>query len=200
MKNGYLLLCGATNHATYLDPGDEAPQMLEFIDQNEIELISILNTHGHMDHICGVRTVKEEWDVPIYIHEEDEFLYKALSQQAEWFGMSYPPPPPIDYYLSPNQQLTLGDLSISVLHTPGHSPGSVSLIVEDHVFCGDLIFAGSVGRTDLPKGSMERLLQSVREKILPLGDDYHLHPGHGPATTVGREKATNPYLQGSPGP
>ena len=193
-KNGYLLTCTGTGHTAYIDPGDEAPQLLEYLRERELELVSIVNTHGHMDHICGVKVVKEEWDVPVYIHEEDEFLYNALSRQAEWFGMSYPDAPPIDYYLSSSQQLTLGDLSISIRHTPGHSPGSVSLIVEEHVFCGDLIFAGSVGRTDLPKGSMEVLLKSIQDKILPLGDHYQLHPGHGPSTTVGREKESNPYL------
>jgi glyoxylase-like metal-dependent hydrolase (beta-lactamase superfamily II) len=196
LKNGYVVSCAATGHASYIDPGDEASLLLQWIDVNDLELISIINTHGHMDHVCGVKTVKEKWDVPIYLHQEDEFLYNALSEQANWFGLSYPPAPPIDYYLHPTQQLSIGDLTIQVLHTPGHSPGSVSLLIEEEVFCGDLIFAGSIGRTDLPKGSHQVLLESVRDQILPLGDERVLYPGHGPQTTIGQERLMNPFLQG----
>lgn len=195
LKNGYVVACPATRHAACIDPGDEAPQLLEAIDALELEVISILNTHAHMDHICGVGAVKERWDVPIYLHPEDEFLYNALSEQANWFGMHYDPAPPVDYYLDPSQQLGVGDLTIRVRHTPGHSPGSVTLLVEEHAFCGDVIFAGSIGRTDLPKASHEQLLQTIRDVILPLGDDCVLHPGHGPESTVGRERLTNPFLQ-----
>jgi len=194
MKNGYVLACPDSRHATYIDPGEEAEQLLSWIDQQELELISIVNTHAHMDHICGNGQVKEVWDVPIYLHQEDEELYKALPVQASWFGMTYPPAPPIDYYLHPSQQLGVGDLTLKIIHTPGHSPGSVTIQVEEHLFCGDLIFAGSVGRTDLPGGSHEVLLKSIREKILSLGDDCILHPGHGPDTTVGQERRTNPFL------
>lgn len=196
MKNGYLLACPRTREAAYIDPGDEASEMLEWMDGQGLRLTAIYNTHGHMDHICGNGEVKERWDVPIYLHPDDEFLYDALKKQAEWFGFEYEPAPPVDRYLEAGQWLELGDLKIQVHHTPGHSPGSVSLEVEEHIFCGDLIFAGSVGRTDLPGGAPELLLQVIREKILPLGEHKTLHPGHGPATTVGRERLTNPFLNG----
>lgn len=198
MKNGYVVACEATRHAAYIDPGDEAPRMLALIRERDFELISILNTHGHMDHICGIGTVKQEWDVPIYLHEADEFLYNALSEQASWFGMSYDPAPPIDYYLHTNQQLSIGDLQVRVRHTPGHSPGSVSLVIDDHVFCGDVIFDGSIGRTDLPRASHDQLLETIRREILSLDDATVLHPGHGPETTVGQQRRSNPFLQ--PGP
>jgi len=194
MKNGYVVACPATRHAAYIDPGDEAAELLGFVRDEELELISIINTHAHMDHICGVGTVKDAWDVPIYLHQDDEFLYNALSEQGTWFGMSYDPAPPIDYYLHPNQQLSIGDQRIRIRHTPGHSPGSVTLLLDNDVFCGDVIFAGSIGRTDLPRASHQQLLDTIRRHILSLDDACVLHPGHGPDTTVGHERLTNPFL------
>ena len=196
MKNGYVVACRDTRQAAYIDPGDEASELLAFLRAENLELISILNTHGHMDHICGNRAVKDAFDVPIYLHRDDEFLYAALRKQGQWFGFDYEPAPPVDRYLVDGQRLEIGALEIQVHHTPGHSPGSVSLEVDDHIFCGDLIFAGSVGRTDLPGGAPRLLLRMIRERILPLGEDKVLHPGHGPSTTVGREKLTNPFLNG----
>lgn len=196
MKNGYLLACPETQQAVYIDPGDEAGELLEFVKSRGLQLVSILNTHGHMDHICGNRVVKELFDIPIYLHQDDEFLYSALRKQAQWFGLQYDAAPPIDRYLEDNQRLQVGDLEVRVHHTPGHSPGSVSLEVSNHIFCGDLLFAGSVGRTDLPGGAPRLLLRMIREKILPLGEDKVLHPGHGPSTTIGRERLTNPFLNG----
>lgn len=195
MKNGYVAVCAGTRHAAYVDPGDEAVEMLEWIDRSEIELVSILLTHAHLDHISGVGLVKQEWDVPIFLHQEDEFLYKALAEQAEWFGLQCDPAPPVDYHLHPAQQLSIGDLRVRVIHTPGHSPGSVSFVIHDDVFCGDVIFAGSIGRTDLPGGSSEILLKTIQSKILPLGPSVTLRPGHGPSTTVEKEKRENPFLQ-----
>lgn len=197
LKNGYVLACPRTRQAIYIDPGEEAPVLLERIQAHKLQLIAIVNTHAHIDHICGIQAVKERSDVPIYLHEQDEPLYNALPAQGEWFGLSYPPAPPVDAHLVENEDLEVGDLKVSVHHTPGHSPGSVCLEVDRHVFCGDLIFAGSVGRTDLPGGSHEILIESIRKKLLPLGDEKILHPGHGPETTIGRERKTNPFLTGS---
>jgi len=134
--------------------------------------------------------------VPIYLHPEDEPLYSALKKQGEWFGFSYNSAPRVDRYLEEGQVLTVGQLEVRVHHTPGHSPGSVTFEVEQHLFCGDLSFAGSVWRTDLPGGAPQLLLKTIREKVLPLGEDKVLHPGHGPATTIGRERLTNPFLNG----
>jgi hydroxyacylglutathione hydrolase len=196
MKNGYILACPNTRLAAYIDPGDEADELLEFVEAEGLTLTGILNTHGHMDHICGNRRVKEKWGVPIYLHPDDEFLYSALRKQAEWFGFRYDDAPPVDRYLKPGEDVGVGDLRVAVHHTPGHSPGSVSLQVDSYVFCGDLIFAGSVGRTDLPGGTPQLLLKTIREKILPLDENTILYPGHGPPTTVGRERSTNPFLNG----
>ena len=134
-------------------------------------------------------------DVPIYLHPEDEFLYNSLPKQGAWFGMEYSPAPPLENYLQPDEELLVGDLTIKVHHTPGHSPGSVTLEVGEHLFCGDLIFAGSVGRTDLPGGSWEEMMESIRSKILTLPDDTLVLPGHGPHTTVAQERSTNPFIR-----
>ena len=194
MKNGFILGCNQTRRAAYIDPGDEVSQLLEWVDKEGLELESILLTHAHMDHISGVSQVKKKWDVPIYLHPDDAFLYERAQEQAQAFGLECPPAPPYERELADGQSVQVGDLRLEVHHTPGHSPGGVCLVVDDHVFCGDAVFAGSIGRTDLPGGSYETLIASIRNRILPLGDSKILHPGHGPDTSVGRERRTNPFL------
>jgi hydroxyacylglutathione hydrolase len=195
MKNGYVLACPVSREAAFIDPGDEAPKLLEWVERQELRLVVIVNTHGHLDHISGVGAVKARWDVPVCLHPGDLKLYQNLSQQAAWFGLSYPPAPPVDRLLHDGEIIQVGELTLKVHHTPGHSPGSVCLEVGEDVFCGDLIFAGSVGRTDLPGGSYETLMASIRERIMPLGDNWVLHCGHGPVTTVGAERQNNPFLR-----
>jgi hydroxyacylglutathione hydrolase len=194
MKNGYLVVCRQTKEAVYIDPGDEVPKLLESAGKNGARVSAIANTHAHLDHISGVRAVKEKFDVPIYLHPADEELYNRLSQQAAWFGLNYLPAPPVDRFYNDGDLLRVGALEFQVHHTPGHSPGSVCLELGNHVFCGDLIFLDSIGRTDLPGGSYDTLIRSIREKLLPLGDDKILHCGHGPDTTIGRERRENPFL------
>ena len=196
-KNGYVVACASTGQATYIDPGDEAMEMSDWLKKQKLELLSILLTHGHMDHICGVNEVKKRWNVPVHLHQEDEFLYESLKEQGLWFGLSYSAAPPVDEYLQNDQTLQLGNLTIRAHHTPGHSPGSVTFEFEEHLFCGDLIFSGGVGRTDLPGGSHELLIRTIRDRVLSLGDEKILHPGHGPDTTVGQERRTNPFLTGN---
>lgn len=196
LKNGYVLACPATQQAIYIDPGEEATQLIEWIEEKGLHLIAIVNTHAHVDHICGIGAVRQKWDVPIYLHPDDQFLYEHLKEQTEAFGLPYSPIPPVDRPLHHGQELPVGQLRVKVHHTPGHSPGGVCLEVADHVFCGDALFAGSIGRTDLPGGSSETLMKSIRERILPLGEHRILHPGHGPDTTVGRERESNPFLIG----
>ncbi len=194
-KNGYLLACPRTRDCFFIDPGDEAEDLLSRIAALDLRLVAIVNTHAHMDHICGIGRVKRDWDVPVYLHRDDLQLYKNLPLQGQWFGLRYDPAPPVDRFLSESERLCLGDLEIRVHHTPGHSPGHVCLEVAEHVFCGDTVFAGSIGRTDLPGGSYDTLLASIRERILPLGDEKILHPGHGPQTTIAAERKTNPFLR-----
>lgn len=196
LKNGYLLACQQTRQGIYIDPGEEASLLLPKVQEYNIELMAIVNTHAHIDHISGIGLVKKQWDVPIYLHPDDEPLYENLSTQAQRFGLDYPPAPPLDHQLQEGQDLRVGNLTLKVYHTPGHSPGSVCLEVENHVFCGDVIFAGSVGRTDLWGGSYEILMESIHKKVVPLGEEKILHPGHGPDTTIGHELKTNPFLAG----
>ncbi len=196
MKNGYLVVPPGGNEAVYIDPGDEAPALLDWARMNKIRITAIANTHAHLDHISGVGTVKEEFDAPIYLHPADEDLYNHLSQQAAWFGLSYPPAPPVDRFYNDGDLLRVGKLEFRIHHTPGHSPGGVCLELARHIFCGDVIFFDSIGRTDLPGGSYETLMSSIRGKLLPLGDERILHCGHGPDTTIGRERKENPFLNG----
>lgn len=199
-KNGYLLIRENDGRGLYIDPGDEAGELLAWLDRRGGAVAAILNTHAHFDHVCGNLVVKERWDVPIYVHEADRWLYASMVEQAAWFGFHYSPPPPVDHWISGEPTLRLLDREIQVLHTPGHSPGSVCYLADRALFCGDVVFAGSIGRTDLPGGSGETLLASIRGKILPLADDVILYPGHGPATTVGRERLMNPFLNGELNP
>ncbi|MFB3904994.1 MAG: MBL fold metallo-hydrolase [Acidobacteriota bacterium] len=194
LKNGYIVVCPETKEAVYIDPGDEAPELLGQVKTQNIRVTAVANTHGHLDHISGVRAVKEKFQAPIYLHPDDKEIYNRLSQQAAWFGLNYPPAPPIDRFYTDGDLLRVGTLEFRVHHTPGHSPGGVCLELGQHVFCGDLIFRDSIGRTDLPGGSYETLIRSIRDKLLPLGDEKILHCGHGPETTIGRERRENPFL------
>jgi glyoxylase-like metal-dependent hydrolase (beta-lactamase superfamily II) len=194
MKNGYIVSCPDTKKAVYIDPGDEAQLMIDWLIEQGLELEAIFNTHGHLDHISGNLKTREHFDVPIYLHQEDLFIYDSLSEQSGWFGLKYDPAPPVDHYFRDKETHDIGRLKFRVHHTPGHSPGSVTLEVNKHLFCGDLIFAGAIGRTDLPGGSYPLIIQSIRERILPLGDELTLMPGHGPSTTVGVEVRSNPFL------
>jgi glyoxylase-like metal-dependent hydrolase (beta-lactamase superfamily II) len=196
MKNGFVVGCTETSEAVYIDPGDEVEVLMNWVNKEGLTLKSILNTHGHADHICGIGSVKECLDIPIYLHEADRFLYDSLPQQGAWMGFKYDIAPPVDLFLDDNDVIHFGKHSIRVHHTPGHSPGSVSFEIDEHVFCGDLLFSGSIGRTDLPGGDLETLLASVRSKIFPLGDNKILHSGHGPDTTIGEERSSNPFLTG----
>ncbi len=161
----------------------------------------IMLTHSHLDHISGCNEAKAAWDVPLVLHRADLFLYERAVQQGVAFGIPMQAQPPIDAWFDEQRDWTFGRCAIAVHHTPGHSPGHVCLQVGpqgapgEHLFAGDTLFAGSIGRTDLPGGDFDVLMQSIRDVLLPLGDDRIVYPGHGPVTTIGRERLTNPFLQ-----
>ena len=201
--------CEKTKLAICIDPGDEAERIVAAIDENGLKLQAIALTHAHMDHVGGVAALKRlKPYAEIILHPADEPLYMALPEQPAWIGIprvswaalgfSYEEPPPIDKYWEDGERYRVGQIEFKVIHCPGHTPGHVVLFseAERKVFVGDCLFAGSIGRTDLPGGSSEQLMDSLVNKILPLGDDVEVYSGHGPVTTIGRERLTNPFLTG----
>jgi hydroxyacylglutathione hydrolase len=207
--------CEETKRAICIDPGDDSAAIVDAIRKHGFDLQAIAVTHAHLDHIGGVAALKSlRPNADIMIHKEDEFIYEALPEQAGWigiprnqwaqFGLQFDAPPKADGYWYDGQRYRVGEIDFEVIHCPGHTPGHVVLYARDEkkVFVGDVLFAGSIGRTDLPGGSTEQLLESINNKLLPLGDDVEVYSGHGPVTTIGRERRTNPFLTGvyQPGP
>ncbi len=194
MANCYILGCEETKEAAVIDPGDEADRILTALAKEKLTVKVIINTHGHFDHVGANRKMKDVTGAPILIHAGDEPMLDQLSSAAASFGLSSENSPPPDKTLNDGDTVSFGKITLSVLHTPGHSPGGISLHTGDHVFVGDLLFSGSIGRTDLPGGDYNTLVKSVHEKIFPLGDSVTVHSGHGPDTSVGREKKSNPFV------
>jgi hydroxyacylglutathione hydrolase len=201
--------CEKTKRAICIDPGDDSAEIVNAIDEHGFELQAIACTHAHLDHIGGVAALKNRKpEAKIMIHPADEFIYGALPTQPAWigiprsqwaeFGFDFEQPPQVDEHWSDGQIYEVGELSFKVIHCPGHTPGHVVLFESDErkVFVGDCLFAGSIGRTDLPGGSTEQLMDSLFNKIMPLGDDVTVYSGHGPTTTIGQERLTNPFLTG----
>lgn len=203
MTNGFVLGCPATRQAVVIDPGDNAAALVEAVRAHALDVRSILLTHAHLDHITGVGEVKAAFDVPVGLHPDDQPLYDAIVQQGQMFGLRVTKPPPPDFALAHGDRIVFGQYEIRVHHTPGHSPGGVCLQVAPlarasapgaTLIVGDTLFAGSIGRTDLPGGDLDTLLRSIRQVLFAFGDDAIVYPGHGPTTTIGDERRTNPFL------
>lgn len=193
-ENCYIVGCSDTGAGVVIDPGDELDRILDKIQELGLLIRFILLTHGHLDHVMQVPKLKEKTGAPVLMHAEDEFLLDNLPQQAAAFGLVANEIPKVDKYLKEGDTVEFGNVSFSVLHTPGHSPGSISFVTKGVAFVGDALFAGSVGRTDLPGGSYDVLIRSIRSKLLSLEEATLAYPGHGPVTTIGRERETNPFL------
>ncbi len=197
--NCFLLGCEETREAVVIDPGGHPQLVLQTLRAQGWSLQAILATHAHFDHILAVDALRKETSAPFYLHPEDEeILLYQRDWVRTWMGFDPGPMPRVDVYLTPGKPFHLGCIRLDVAHTPGHSPGSVTFLdlSGKRAFVGDLIFAGGVGRTDVPGGDRARLLQSLQKVILPLPDDVRLLPGHGEPTTVGQERRYNPSLSG----
>lgn len=202
-KNGYVIGCDDTRHGIVIDPGDEVDELLAAAEAHRLQIQYILLTHAHLDHITGVGRAKAALGVPVGLHKDDDFLYRGIVQQGAAFGMRLEPQPPVDFFYDGSGPWRFGRLGAWVFHTPGHSPGGVCLAVGSErdaarsLFVGDTLFAGSIGRTDLPGGDMATLLRSIRDVLFSFPDETPVYSGHGEATTIGRERKSNPFLIGS---
>lgn len=195
-ENGYLVRCRETGETVAVDPGAEATAMADAVDRMGAGLNAILLTHAHYDHIEGVARLVARCPTPIHLHSADRPLYDHASEQAALFGLPRLELPPPDAILKAGVPFRFGACALEVRHAPGHSPGHVILHSADAgvAFVGDVVFLGSIGRSDLPGGDFQRLMRSIREEVLTLPDETVLYPGHGPETTVGHERRTNPFL------
>lgn len=194
-ENSYLVVDTATQRAVLVDPGAEPDQIIQMVRASGATLDAIWLTHAHIDHIGAIAPVKRVWDVPIYMHPADKPLYDRGAIQALAYGLAFEQPADPDHDLADGDVLRVGSLEFDVLHVPGHAPGHVAFVGGGQMLVGDLLFAGSIGRTDLPLADPERMVESL-ERIAGLPDETVVYPGHGPTTSIGRERASNPFLTG----
>lgn len=195
--NCYLIGCKRTNEAAVIDPGgedDDIDLIINLLQKNRLDLKYIINTHGHIDHIVGNSLLKDKTKALLFIHRLDAEMLTNTNKKFSYFMGKEIYSPPADRFLEEGDEIFLGRLKLMVIHTPGHTPGGISLVLNNVIFTGDTLFAGSIGRTDLPGGSYQDLIKSIKEKLLILGDDKIIYPGHGLNSTIGEEKRTNPYI------
>ena len=198
-KNGFVVACERTREAVIIDPGDEVGDLIGAVRDLDVQVQHILLTHAHVDHVTGVGAAIEAFAAPVWLHRDDLSLYEQVERQAAMFGFKARQPPPVDRFYD-GTALSFGDYAVQVHHTPGHCPGGVCLQIDgppsppSHLFVGDTLFAGGIGRTDFPGSDYTVLMQSITQVLLRLGDDAIVHPGHGPDTTIGLEKGTNPFV------
>ena len=216
-KNGFVIGCEETREGVMVDPGDDVDQLLEAATRHALSIKMILLTHAHLDHVTGVAKAKSALGAPVWLHKDDNFLYEQVVQQGMMFGLRVDRQPPVDHFYEGEGPLRFGRYIVRVRHTPGHCPGGVCLAVsrlrgdaasagqgrdgdeKATLFVGDTLFAGSIGRTDLPGGDFNVLIASIRTVLFAFGDDATVYPGHGPETTIGQERRTNPFLIGALG-
>ncbi|MFN2387997.1 MAG: MBL fold metallo-hydrolase [Actinomycetota bacterium] len=198
--NCYIVGDPATKQAIVIDPGGDADQLAAVIAAKDLTVTAIVATHAHFDHIVAAEQLRALTGASFHLHAADGPLLGWMQESGRLFlGVELPPPPEVDATPGEGDALAAGAVRLEVLHTPGHSPGSISLVHPDALFCGDTLFAGSVGRTDLPGGDTDLLVEAVKDKLFRLDDDLVVYPGHGPATSIGEERRFNPFVgeQGS---
>ncbi len=194
MVNSYLVINENSKESFVIDPGYDVSGILETIKKDNLNLVAIVATHGHLDHVEGVTAVQDVHRVPFIVNDGDKELIETVPMQARMFGVPDPGVPEIAEILPLSGTMQLAGVTLELFHTPGHSPGSISILIGNVVFSGDALFNFSIGRTDLPGGNYEVLIQSIREKLFSLPDDTLVMPGHGPDTTIGNEKTMNPFF------
>ena len=193
--NCYIVGDPVTREAIVIDPGDDADRLAESIASKDLTVTAIVATHAHFDHVVAAERLRALTGAPFYLHAADKPLLAWVQESGRMFlGVDLPPPPEVDTEAREGDRLVAGAMELEVVHTPGHSPGSISLVAEDALFSGDTLFAGSIGRTDLPGGDTQTLLDAVKDKLFRLEAGLPVYPGHGPATTLGHEMETNPFV------
>lgn len=194
MANCFIVGCDQTHEAAVIDPGDEADRILRTLAEAKLTVTQIINTHGHFDHVGANRRMKQATGAPILIHALDAPMLRLLASSAAAWGMSAENSPPPDRTIDEGDAISVGTITFKVIHTPGHTPGGISLHADGYLFVGDTLFAGSVGRTDFPGGDFDTLRSSIQDKLFELGDEVQVFTGHGPETTIGEEKRHNPFV------
>ncbi|MEQ9426573.1 MAG: MBL fold metallo-hydrolase [Cyclobacteriaceae bacterium] len=197
-ENTYILY-DETKEAIIVDPGcydqSEKDNLTQFIEDNDLKVVKLINTHCHVDHVFGNKFVKAHFGVELFIHKKDEPTLEAVKVYAPVYGIDKYEPATADKYLDENDHVEFGDSSLDILFVPGHAPGHIVLVHKEQKFCigGDVLFHGSIGRTDLPGGDFDTLIENIHSKMFKLDDETKVYPGHGPTTTIGFEKANNPF-------
>jgi hydroxyacylglutathione hydrolase len=195
VENAYVAHDPQTLDAVIVDPGDDPGRILRTVEQLGAKPRAVLLTHAHIDHASAAGRILEKHPVPLLCHRDEQYWLDRLEGQARMFGVHATAVPAPTRYVEDGDELVFGSLKFKVLHTPGHTAGGVCYFIERVLFAGDTLFEGSIGRTDLPGGSYDAIIESIERKILPLGDDVTVYSGHGPETTVGRERRSNPFLR-----
>jgi glyoxylase-like metal-dependent hydrolase (beta-lactamase superfamily II) len=193
--NCYIVGDPKTREAIVIDPGGDAADLMTVIETRQLTITAIVATHAHFDHVLAAEEIRAGTGAPFYLHDDDRPVLEWLQESGRMFlGVELPPPPEIDSAAAEGDRLKAGAVELQVIHTPGHSPGSISLLGTDVLFSGDTLFAGSVGRTDLPGGNGRALIAAIKDKFFGLDEATPVYPGHGPPTTIGAEKADNPFV------
>lgn len=192
--NCQLIGSDQSNEAILVDPGGDAEMLLQRLDSHGFKLTHVVNTHGHFDHVGGVYDLQQATGCEFMMHPEDSFLIEHAQEHAAFFGLPFGQLPTMNAPLYDGQILFFGEIKLEVIATPGHTPGGVCLKWDHHIATGDTLFAGSIGRTDLPGGNHQQLLQSIQQQLLPMANEIKCHPGHGPSTSIGDERQYNPYF------
>jgi len=199
LENCYIVGDEETNEGILVDPGEQIEEILSEVDKSGLKFTKIVNTHNHLDHVAGVEIAKQKLGIPYFIHKKDQPVLDLLPEACQrWPQFSYVVKPEVEGYVEEGDKIDIGSLTADILLVPGHSWGHICLVIEDIIIAGDTLFAGSVGRVDLTGGtSMEELLGSIQAKLFTLPDNYNVFPGHGPSTTIGIEKQSNPFFSRS---